>query len=100
MRKISIIENRELIDKRKGRIGMSNNKKVFRTLALVSQLGFSILVPIFLCVFLGIWLEERYSFSVFVPLIILGVLAGGRNAWVIAKQAMYDPDDKNKRRRY
>lgn len=79
---------------------MGNNKKVFRTLALVSQLGFSMLAPIFLCVFLGIWLEERYSVSVIVPLIIAGVLAGGRNAWVIAKQAMYDPDDKNKRRRY
>lgn len=81
-------------------IEMSNNKKVFRTLALVSQLGFSILAPIFLCVFLGIWLEERFSVSVIVPFIVVGVLAGGRNAWILVKQAIHDPDDKNKRQRY
>lgn len=79
---------------------MSNNKKVFRTLALVSQLGFSILAPIFLCVFLGIWLEEEFSIPVIIPFIVVGVLAGGRNAWLLVKQAIYDPDDKNKRQRY
>lgn len=100
MQKKSIIENREPIDKWKGRIEMSDRKKVFRTLALVSQLGFSILAPVFLCVFLGIWLEEKFSFPLFVPLIIIGVLAGGRNAWALLKQAIYDPDEKNKRRRY
>ena len=54
---------------------MNYKQSVFRTLALISQVGISILVPILLCTFLGAWLEERISFPVFIPLIIVGVLA-------------------------
>ena len=79
---------------------MGNNKKVFQMFALISQLGISIVVPVLLCTFLGTWLEERTSFPLFVPMLIAGVFAGCRNAWVLVKQAIYEPEDKNKRRRY
>lgn len=79
---------------------MSNNRKVVQTLTLISQLGFSIITPVLFCIFLGTWLEDRYSLPVLIPLIILGVLAGARNAWILAKQAIYDPEDKKKRKRY
>lgn len=77
---------------------MKERQKVLRTFALISQLGFSLLVPILSCTFLGSWLEEKYALPVFVPLLIMGVLAGIRNAWVLVKQIIYDPDEK--RRRY
>lgn len=45
--------------------------------------------------FFGTWLEKKVSFQ-FYPLVIVGVLAGLRNAWVLARHANEDPEDKNK----
>ena len=64
---------------------MKYKQSVYKTFALISQLGISILVPILLC-----------TFFVFIPLVIVGVLAGLRNAWVLARHANEDPEDKNK----
>lgn len=75
---------------------MRYKKSVFRTFALISQLGISILVPVLLCTILGSWLEERVSFPVFIPLIIMGVLAGVRNAYILARHANEDPEDRRK----
>ena len=78
---------------------MGYKKSVFHTFALISQLGISVLVPILLCAFLGSWLEEKVSFPVFIPLVILGVCAGMRNAWILARHANEDPEDKEKKNR-
>ena len=37
-----------------------------------------------------------FSQPLFIPLVIVGVLAGLRNAWVLARHANEDPEDKNK----
>lgn len=73
---------------------MKYKKSVYNTFALISQLGISIIVPIFLCTFAGAFLEEKFSIPVTVPLIILGVLAGGRNAYYLVRHANEDPEDK------
>ena len=73
---------------------MKLDKSVFQTLTLISQLGLSVIVPILVCTFLGIFLERKFSISITVPLIILGVLAGARNAYVLAKQAIPKPEDE------
>ena len=70
---------------------MKYKQSVYKTFALISQLGISILVPILLCTFFGTWLEKKVSFPVFIPLVIVGVLA-----WVLARHANEDPEDKNK----
>lgn len=75
---------------------MKYKQSVFRTFALISQLGISILVPILLCTFLGSWLEKKLSFPVFIPLIIIGVLAGMRNAWILVRHANEDPEDEKR----
>mgnify|MGYP000136390478 CR=1 FL=1 len=54
---------------------MKYKQSVYKTFALISQLGISILVPILLCTFFGTWLEKKVSFPVFIPLVIVGVLA-------------------------
>ena len=69
---------------------MKYKQSVYKTFALISQLGISILVPILLCTFFGTWLEKKVSFPVFNPLV------GLRNAWVLARHANEDPEDKNK----
>ena len=52
---------------------MKYKQSVYKTFALISQLGISILVPILLCTFFGTWLEKKVSFPVFIPLVIVGV---------------------------
>ena len=46
---------------------MKYKQSVYKTFALISQLGISILVPILLCTFFGTWLEKKVSFPVFIP---------------------------------
>lgn len=38
---------------------MKYKQSVYKTFALISQLGISILVPILLCTFFGTWLEKK-----------------------------------------
>lgn len=60
-------------------------KKVFQTLALISQLGLSMIVPVILCTILGVYLDEKFSLSLTIPLIIVGILAGGRNVYALVR---------------
>ena len=72
-----------------GRSGRVKYKKsVFRNLAMVTQLGISVLAPIFLCIFIGYQVDSRYGMKTLVPLLILGVLAGGKSAWHLAVKSL------------
>lgn len=73
---------------------MGYKKSVYKTFALITQLGISMIVPVVMCTLLGVFLENKFSISVTIPLIILGVLAGGRNVYILAKNANEDPEDK------
>ncbi len=65
---------------------MDNKKSVFATLALISQLGLSMVVPILLCVWLGVKIDEKFGTSLTVWLIIVGVLAGARNVYALVRK--------------
>ncbi len=93
--KLAIIPYREIL-RETGNQSMRYKQSVYRTFALISQVGISILVPVLLCTFLGTWLEEKTSFPAFIPLVIIGVLAGCRNAWYLVRHANEDPEDKKK----
>ena len=75
---------------------MKYKKEVYRSLALVTQLGISVMVPVFLCVFIGSWIDKKFGTSTILIFILLGILAGGRNAYILAKGVMMN-DDKEKR---
>lgn len=66
---------------------MRINKSVYTTLALISQLGISMIAPIFLCTFVGMKLDEKFGWATTIPLIIVGILAGARNVYALLKQA-------------
>lgn len=66
---------------------MKNKKSVYTTFALVSQLGISMIVPVFLCTFVGVKLDENFSTAFTIPFIIVGVLAGFRNVYVLVRKA-------------
>lgn len=69
-------------------------KSVYQSLVLVTQFGINMIVPILLCTGLGIFIEKKTGYGVFIiPLFILGALAGFRNCYIVAKK-IYESDDK------
>lgn len=78
----------------------NRNNNVFRLLALFNQFAIHMLVPIFLCSFLGFWLDQKIGSSIFFILFFfLGALAGGRNVFLLAKK-VYDSDSTRPSERY
>lgn len=63
------------------------DKSVYQCFALVTQFGITMLVPIFLCSFLGWYLDNKFQTSyLFVLLFFIGALAGFRNIFILAKK--------------
>lgn len=64
---------------------MSKYKKsVFKSFFLITQLGISVMAPIALCVAAGVIIDNHFNTFWTVPLLILGILAGSRNAYILA----------------
>ena len=79
---------------------MKDNKKIFQSLTLVSQFAIHMLVPIFMCSYLGYLLDRKFGTSfLFILLFFIGALAGGRNIFLLARK-IYDEDDKYPSRLY
>lgn len=63
-----------------------SNRDVVRALALITQLGLNMLVPIVLCFFLGRWLDGVFHTGFLLPVfIILGILTAYRNLYESTK---------------
>lgn len=66
---------------------MKNNRKVFQSLTLILQFGLNMIVPIFMCTMLGVWLGKKYDIPIItIPLFIVGALAGFNNIFKMAKK--------------
>ncbi|MDO4324204.1 MAG: AtpZ/AtpI family protein [Lachnospiraceae bacterium] len=72
-----------------------NSNEIVRSLALITQLGVSMLAPVVLCAVVGNWLDERYGWSVTAVFLILGIMAGARNTWILVKNVI-KPDEKGR----
>lgn len=71
------------------------DKSVYQSLALITQFGINMLVPVFLCSFVGIWLDEKFDTSFWMILLFfVGALAGFRNIYIMAKR-IYDSKDRD-----
>ena len=66
---------------------MKNRKGVFQTLSLISQLGISMIAPVIFCTIAGVYLDEKFSLSLTIPFILLGILAGARNVYALVRHA-------------
>ena len=66
---------------------MKYKSEVYRSLTLILQFGINMLVPIFLCSYIGWWVDKKLQTSfVFILMFFLGALAGGRNVYRMAMQ--------------
>lgn len=74
------------------------DKSVFQSLALISQFGINMLVPIGLMLWLGLWLDEKFGTSwLVIPCFFVGAVAGSQNIYKMAKGLM--EKDKNEESR-
>jgi len=77
---------------------MKINGKILKNLSLVSHLGFMMAIPIFLCMLLGIFLDNVFGTKVVFLIIftILGVLSAFRNLFVFGiKMGEKDKDERD-----
>lgn len=62
------------------------NSKVIKALMLVTQLGISMMVPIFLCVLAGGFIDKKAGTGWVMPLFLfLGIAAAFRNVYYLLK---------------
>ena len=67
---------------------MHRKKSGLENLVLISQLGINVMTPAFLCLIAGDWLDRKFGTCLTVPLLIVGILAGGLSAYKMAKAAI------------
>lgn len=73
------------------------DKSVYRSLALVTQFGVNMLVPICIMTALGIFLDDKLGTSYLViVLFLIGAVAGGQNVYRMAKQIYSAPTNRDK----
>ena len=71
-----------------------DNRQVIDALILVLQFGINMLVPIFMCCALGIFIGNNTGISLMmIPFFFIGALAGGTNVYRMAKR-IYERDNK------
>lgn len=64
---------------------MGYKKSVFRSLAMVSQLGLCVLTPILIGIFAGSYMDSRFGTKTVLIFLLVGTLGGGRGAYIMAK---------------
>jgi len=72
---------------------MKGKKEIVRNLALVSQLGISFMVPVFLCIFIGSWIDKKFGTSTILVFVIVGILAGMRNSYILIMGILKSNED-------
>ena len=73
--------------RRHGGTRLGYKKNVYHALMMITQFGINMLVPIFLCSFLGIYIDRKLDTSFWMVLLFfVGALAGFRNVYVFARK--------------
>lgn len=66
---------------------MRFNRSVYQALTMISQFGINILVPVFICSFLGILLDRKLGTDFLVILFFfIGAVSGGWNVYRFARR--------------
>ena len=71
---------------------MKYNKNVYQALMMISQFGINMLVPIFLCSFVGMFLDWKLGTSFWVVvLFFIGAMSGFTNVFKFARKIYETP---------
>ena len=66
------------------------NKKIVMCIMMISQIGVSTIVSIFICMVVGIFLENKMEWEYSVPIsIAIGIVVAFRNAYILTKKIYF-----------
>ena len=73
-------------------------RSVYQSLAMISQFGINMIVPIVLCSVAGYYLDRWLGTSYLVIILFfVGAVAGFRNIYIFAKRIFQQPPESKKR---
>ena len=76
---------------------MKYHKNVYKALSLITQFSINMLVPIFGCSFLGMFLDRKLGTGFcMIILFFVGALAGFRNVYRMAATVFKDKGERDK----
>ncbi len=74
-----------------------NKKEIMNALIMVFQFGINMIVPIFICTMLGVWIGDKIGAKwVMVPLFFMGALAGANNIYRMVRRFLKSEKDAKK----
>ncbi len=77
---------------------MKYNRNVYQALVMITQFGINMLVPIFICTFIGMFLDRKAGTSFWIVIFFfIGALAGFTNVFRLAKRIYDTPAVTRKR---
>jgi hypothetical protein len=63
-----------------------DKQNIIKALSMIAYFGLNMLVPIFMCTFLGIYIGEKTDINwLVIPFFFLGAISGGVNIYKISK---------------
>ena len=75
---------------------MKYKKNVYQSIAMITQFGINMIVPILMCSLLGVYIGKKFDMMIIViPLFIIGALAGFRNVYIMAKKIFEQERDRD-----
>ena len=75
---------------------MKFNRSVYQALTMIGQFGINMLVPVFICSFLGMFLDKRFGTNFWViVLFFVGAIAGAYNVFRFGKQIFQRESDQS-----
>ena len=79
---------------------MRDKHGIGQAIVMITQLSINMLVPVFMCLFIGIWLDKRLSTGwLTLVFLILGIMGGIRGVYslihnILKQEDMEDKDER------
>lgn len=75
-----------------------NMREITESFSMVLQFGINMLVPIAMCIALGVWIDDKYDMDwIVIPLFFVGALAGYTSIFKMVKKYLKKIDKKTKK---
>lgn len=65
---------------------MGHNRHIYRNLALITQIGITMMTSIGLCTAFGIWMDNKCNTNFLILYIVFGIAVGFRSVYAVIKK--------------
>ena len=75
-----------------------NMREITESFSMVLQFGLNMIIPIAMCIALGVWLGDKYDMDwIVIPLFFVGALAGYTSIFKMVKQYLTKLNKRTKK---